>query len=223
MSKRVLCYGDSNTWGYDPYNQPENKLYDVRFEAEVRWTGIVQQLLGEKYHIIEEGLNGRTTVFDDPFNPHCNGLRYLPACLETHEPIDLVVLMLGINDLKPRVCRRAYDIAEGVGKLIDVVYANPRGRYGRQPKVLLISPVAISEGIADTAFSGTFGGAEAREQSLKLAGYLSKIAKQRDCAFLNAAEHARASTDGVHLDAQNHAQLAGAVADKIKEVFFDFR
>ena len=85
--KTILCYGDSNTWGYIPGT-------GNRYPRQVRWTGVLQNLLGEKFHVIEEGLNGRTTVMDDPTRIAKNGLPYLRPCLDSHAPIDLVVLML---------------------------------------------------------------------------------------------------------------------------------
>ena len=98
--RRILCFGDSNTWGYDPAT-------GERFDEQTRWTGVLQAALGGDYTVIEEGLNGRTTVWDDPIEGHKNGHEYLVPCLETHRPLDLVVLMLGTNDLKRRfsLCR----------------------------------------------------------------------------------------------------------------------
>jgi lysophospholipase L1-like esterase len=101
--KTVLCYGDSNTWGSDPET-------GERFAPEVRWPGVLRQALGEGYWVVEEGLNGRTTVRDDPIEgAHKNGRTYLPACLEFHKPIDLVLIMLGTNDLKARFAASASD------------------------------------------------------------------------------------------------------------------
>ena len=113
--KEVLCYGDSNTWGYNPITKE-------RYEKDERWTGVLQNALGNDYHVIEEGLNGRTTVWDDPIEGFKNGKTYLIPCLETHKPLDLVIIMLGTNDLKKRFSLSAYDIAQGAGVLIDVVY-----------------------------------------------------------------------------------------------------
>ena len=105
--KTILCYGDSNTWGYDPSSQQ-------RFGPEERWTGVLQKELGMEYRIIEEGLNGRTTVWDDPIEGFKNGMSYLIPCIESHKPFDLITIMLGTNDLKIRFSVSAYDIAESV-------------------------------------------------------------------------------------------------------------
>ena len=112
--RRILCYGDSNTWGYDA-------AADDRFPEEVRWTGVLQQLLGEGFRVIEEGQPGRTTVWDDPIEEHRNGKTALYSVLESQSPVDLVVLMLGTNDLKPRFSLNAFDIAAGLERLRDWV------------------------------------------------------------------------------------------------------
>ena len=106
MVKKILCYGDSNTWGYNPHTE-------LRYPRAVRWTGVLQRGLGPAYHVIEEGLNGRTTVWDDPIEGYKSGKEYLVPCLETHKPMDLVVIMLGTNDLKHRFSLTAFDIATG--------------------------------------------------------------------------------------------------------------
>ena len=93
---RILCYGDSNTWGYDPAS-------GERFAADIRWTGVLRKVLAsDRFEVIEEGLNGRTTVWDDPIEGQKNGRQYLIPCLESHRPLDLVVILLGTNDLKKR-------------------------------------------------------------------------------------------------------------------------
>ena len=97
--KTILCFGDSNTWGFDP-DATASSPYPIRHAHDVRWTGVLARELGQEFHVIEEGQNGRTTVHEDPIVQHRNGRTYLPPCLESHKPIDLVVLMLGTNDLK---------------------------------------------------------------------------------------------------------------------------
>ena len=112
MKKRVLCYGDSNTWGFNAMNE---NVYGQRFPEEVRWTGRLQTLLGENWTVIEEGLCGRTTVFEDPLREGLNGLQYLGPCLATHNPIDYLILMLGTNDCKARFSALPKNIADGLG------------------------------------------------------------------------------------------------------------
>jgi lysophospholipase L1-like esterase len=110
--RTVLCFGDSNTWGYDPASGD-------RFPPDVRWTGVMARSLGDGYRVIEEGLNGRTTRWDDPIEDGRNGLAYLAPCLESHSPLDMVLIMLGTNDLKRRFNLSASDIAESAGTLTD--------------------------------------------------------------------------------------------------------
>ena len=110
----VLCYGDSNTYGYNPSN-------GFRYPPDVRWTGRLQRLLGEGYHVVEEGCNGRTTVYDDPLEGWKNGIDYLKPCLNSHKPVDIVILMLGSNDLKEVFHASPEDIANGAAELVKVI------------------------------------------------------------------------------------------------------
>src|SRR6056297_2207238 len=119
--KRILCYGDSNTWGYVP-------LTGERYDETVRWTMLLQEKLGGDYKIIEEGLNGRTTVLDDPLEPGRNGLTYLGPCVQSQSPLDLVVLMLGTNDLKRRFSLAPEEIAMGLEKLVLAIAGSGAGR-----------------------------------------------------------------------------------------------
>jgi lysophospholipase L1-like esterase len=133
--KSVLCYGDSNTWGYDPLTQ-------ARFPPEVRWTGVLAGCLGADYRVIEEGLNGRTTRWDDPIETDRNGLAYLRPCIESHQPLDLVVVMLGTNDLKQRFNLSASDIAQSAAGAAEAAYRFANGPEGRRTAVLLVAPPA---------------------------------------------------------------------------------
>ena len=112
--KTVLCYGDSNTYGYNPEN-------GLRYNEDERWTGILKSLLGPGYNIIEEGCNGRTTIYDDPLEGWKNGKDYLKPCLNSHKPIDIIILMLGSNDLKNYFGASSRDIANGAGTLADII------------------------------------------------------------------------------------------------------
>ncbi len=142
--REILVFGDSNTWGYNPHTK-------ARYPEEHRWPCVLQRELGEEYHIIAEGLNGRTTVWDDPLEGGAikNGSRYLPACLQSHMPLDLVIIMLGTNDLKHRFSLTAFDIANGAGVLVELVRASGCGRgegelgVGKAPPVLLIAPPSL--------------------------------------------------------------------------------
>ncbi len=135
--KTILCYGDSNTWGSDPETGD-------RFPEDTRWPGVVRRTLGDGYHVIEEGLPGRTTVREDPIEgEHKNGRAYLRPCLESHRPIDLVTLMLGTNDLKQRFGSSASDIAQGAASLAEMALRSGCGPGGGAPAVLLVAPPPV--------------------------------------------------------------------------------
>ena len=125
--RTVLCFGDSNTWGFEPGTQ-------ARYPRDARWPGVLAAALGAGWHVVEAGLNGRTTVFDDPLGDK-NGLRHLGPVLESAAPVDLVVVMLGTNDLKTRFGASAYEIAEGAGRIADAVRASAAGPAGGAPQV----------------------------------------------------------------------------------------
>src|SRR4051794_11379248 len=139
--RTILCYGDSNTWGCIPLAGPEPGR---RYPPDVRWPGVLRRELGDGWWVVEEGLNGRTTVFDDPLEPHRNGRRLLPPALIAHHPVDLVVLMLGTNDLKHRFNQEAHDIAAGAGVLLDIVRTSAAGPEERAPRALLVCPAPVA-------------------------------------------------------------------------------
>jgi len=205
--KRILCYGDSNTWGYDP-------LTTDRFDEHTRWTRVLGKSLGGAYEVIEEGLNGRTTVWDDPIEGYKSGKDYLIPCLETHRPLDLVIILLGTNDLKLRFGLSTYDIAEGVRVLVGIVQASLAGVNGLSPQVLLLAPpptTMLSE------YADMFAGAE--EKSLKFASYFARIAQEMGCAFLDTGPVIVSSPlDGIHFEAGEHRKLGQAVALKVREL-----
>ena len=205
--KTVLCYGDSNTWGYDPRT-------GGRYPRDTRWPGVLRRALGEGYLVIEEGLNGRTTVWDDPIEGYKNGKSYLIPCLETHRPIDLVVIMLGTNDLKMRFSVSAFDIANGAGVLVDVAQRSATGPGGGPPQVLLVAPPPVAK---LTGFAEMFEGAE--RKSARFAEQYRRVATERRCAFLDASTVIRSSDlDGIHLEAGEHAKLGAAVARKVEAI-----
>ena len=207
----VLCYGDSNTWGCMPVTGLEPPR---RFAAGERWPGVLSRELGAGYGVVEEGLNGRTTVWDDPLEPHRNGRAYLPAALLSHMPLDLVILMLGTNDLKHRFSLSAREVADGAGLVVDDVRASACGPGGDAPAVLLVCPPLL--GPVDR-FADDFEGAA--EKSRGLSERYRAVARGRGCAFLDAGAHVSVSdTDGIHLDADAHARLGSAVAAAVREI-----
>lgn len=205
--KTVLCFGDSNTWGWAPYKR-------ARFSYEERWTGILRKELGEDFIVIEEGLCGRTTVWDDPIEGYKSGKKYLIPCLDTHSPIDLVIILLGTNDLKKRFSLPAMDIAYGVGVLINMVNQSKTGIDGNPPKVLLLAPPPIIE---TGEFACMFE--DGMEKSLKFSECYEKVAIEQKCCFLDTSKIVKSSSiDGIHLEKAEHKKLGIEIAKKVKEI-----
>ncbi len=208
--KTILCYGDSNTWGYNP-------VTGERFSRDERWPGVLRQELGEGYEIIEEGLCGRTTVWDDPIEGYKSGKEYLIPCLETHKPIDLVVIMLGTNDLKGRFSLSALDIANGAGVLADIVQKSDTGPAQESPEVLLLAPPPIAR-LAGTEFEEMFD-EDAESTSRKFSEHYRRVAGECGCEFLDTSEVIVSSeVDAIHLEVSEHQKLGQAVAAAVKKI-----
>ncbi|MGF1694382.1 SGNH/GDSL hydrolase family protein [Vibrio lamellibrachiae] len=204
--KTVLCFGDSNTWGYDP-DQPR------RFSTDERWTMRLQTQISSNYRIIEEGQNSRTTVFEDPFEQGKRGLDYLHPCLESHHP-DLVIIVLGTNDLQTRFNATASDISKGAARLVQIAQQFQHAFMEKPPEVLLVSPPPVLE---VGPFIDSFVGAE--EKSRELAYFYELRAQELGCHFLNAADYIQTSkTEGVHWQREEHAKFADALADIIPTI-----
>lgn len=205
--KTILCYGDSNTWGYRPDTQ-------TRYSRDERWPGVLRNTLGEGYLVIEEGLCGRTTVWDDPIEGYKNGKEYLIPCLETHKPLDLVIIMLGTNDLKKRFSLSAFDIANGASVLVKIVQKSEVGIDGDPPKVLLMAPPPIAK---LTGFAAMFEGAKPKSDLFPQE--YTRVAQETGCAFLDAADVIVSSdVDGIHFDVAEHQELGLAVAARVCEL-----
>ncbi len=205
--KTVLCYGDSNTWGFNPVTQD-------RFPITERWTGVLAHELGAGYRVIEEGLNGRTTLWDDPIEEWRNGKTYLLPCLWSHKPIDLVTLMLGTNDLKERFSVSAYDIAAGAGIIVDLTLRSGAGPNGGSPQVLFMAPPVVAR---LTDYAEMFQDAQAK--SRKFAEHYQRVAKKYGCHFLDTAQIITSSDlDGIHFEMGEHRKLGLAVAARVREI-----
>lgn len=208
--KTVLCFGDSNTHGTVPMRSLGDR---GRFPPEIRWTGILADELGPDWRVIDEGLPGRTTVHPDPVEgAHLAGLPAVPIMVGTHSPLDVVVIMLGTNDLKRRFGVGPADIAASVASLIRTFQAvsNLPGRP--LPRFLVVAPPPILEVGPLTAFFE--GGAE---KSRGLAAYMRKVAEEFGAVFVDAGEHIVSSpVDGIHFDAEEHPKLGRAIAAAVR-------
>ncbi len=208
--KTILCYGDSNTYGL------KSDLL-TRYPRDKRWTGILQKRLGEEFYVIEEGLGGRTTVWDDPLEEHKNGKKYLLPCLDSHKPLDLVILMLGTNDLKKRFSVSSFDVSVGMENLVKAVLKSDAGINFERPEVLLVTPVPIhSVGNRDLDRMLPDGEKKSRE----LAEYYEAIAKRNHIYYLNPEGMVEVNTlDGIHYTEKGHQQMAALIEAKIRRIF----
>ncbi len=206
---RILCYGDSNTWGYISGSDHQ------RYGEKERWTKVLAQKLGENYEIIEEGLNSRTLISNDerPGKEGRNGFKYLLPCLDTHDPIDLVIILLGTNELKKVYHKSMEEIGEIFEEYFVKVILNKKSQVdGRSPKLLIIAPPVVHE---DS--SGKYKGAH--EKSLKANEVYKNIASRNHCYFVQNTE-LKTGIDGVHLTKESHQVLADKLYQMIKEITF---
>lgn len=215
--KTILCFGDSNTHGTSPRDWS-------RFDANTRWPGVMRSELGklsaDGYAVIEEGCGGRTTIWEDPIESpgsgSKNGSAYLRPCLHSHAPIDLVIILLGTNDLKHRFCAGADDIARGAGVLVDICQKSAAGLNNQPPKVLLIAPPPVGP-LKGTPFEEMIAGGE--EKSRLFGKWFRQVASEKGCDFLDAGQIIISSpTEGVHWEASEHVKLGKAVALKVREL-----
>lgn len=210
IMKNIVCYGDSNTYGYNPVN-------GLRYPKNVRWTGKLQEALGEEYVVIEEGCNGRTTVFKDPIDGWKNGLDYLKPCLNTHKPVDMVIMMLGSNDLK-KVYQASSDmIAKGVERLLQEIYDFADTKQNFRPEVILLAPPVIGADIVNVSPACAFD-ESAIARSKELGSLYKELADRYGCFFLNTADCIESSKeDCLHLMPEAHKKLAKVLAKLIND------
>lgn len=204
--KTILCFGDSNTWGYSPN-------LERRYNESERWTMLLQSQLTNEYRVIEEGLNSRTTVFEDPFEAGKKGLDYLLPCLGSHHP-ELVIIMLGTNDLKSRFNVTASDISKGAARLVEVAKSFNPGFMKKTPEILLIAPAHVLE--LDNGKEG-WDGAQAKSE--QFARYYELRAKELGCHFLDASEFIKpCDKEGIHWHAEQHLKLANKLSELIPTI-----
>ena len=217
MKKHILCLGDSNTHGYcaDPADCADG---GIRFNEEERWTQVLQQKLGSDYLVIEEGLSGRTTCFEDPIHEGMSALNYIHPCLKSHEFVDLLVIMLGTNDTKDRFSASAACIGVGMARLVKKAMATEC--WGdKKPNVLVIAPPPIGEGMLSSPVAATMGtGCPAK--SRELAHYYKVQCDLIGCHFLDAGELGCEfnQVDYMHLTKKGHATLAEGLSQLIPQL-----
>jgi len=211
MKKSIVCFGDSNTWGYDAET-------DRRFKDDIRWTGILHTELGDAYRMIEEGLPGRTSVSEDPLFEGLSGISYIYPCLMSHSPLDLVVIMLGTNDTKERFGLTSYNIAQGIVRLALKAKGSGAGPEGKAPEVLVIAPPPIGAEYIHTPIGKPMGSG-CSEKSMELAEHLAALLTGTGIHFVDSRDHVSMNEiDYMHLDPQGHRSMADLVQYHAKRI-----
>lgn len=222
--RRILVFGDSNSWGWMPRPDMEPT---TRYDMATRWPGVLSAKLGDRFEIIEEALSGRTTNLDDPEmdlpadalrGATLNGARVLPALLASHLPLDLVIIMLGTNDLKKRFNRGPADVVSalvGLAQLVKECEGGIRTVYP-SPQVLVIAPPPLG-----TTFHNPDEWAGAHEKSLAVGASLERAITGTKLPVFDAGQSITIDgIDGVHLTAQAHHKLGEAVAQKVRALLY---
>ena len=208
--KNILCFGDSNTYGYNP----ENK---TRYDFDIRWTGRLQKLLGNEYRIIEEGCNSRTTFTDDFILPYKNARDYIVPCLLSHSPLDLVIVCLGTNDLKFRFNLTPLNVRKSMKALINIIRTTDYTTFGKVPEVLLMAPIRIDDEVENKKYANY--NKESAKKSHELAIEYEALAKEINCHFFDAGTVAKPSKiDYVHMMPESHEKLADALYKVVKDI-----
>lgn len=209
--KHILCYGDSNTWGYIAGQ-------GTRYDEHTRWTGVLADELGPEWRVHEDGLNARTTVFDSPYKPFLNGLASLPAALWAQKPIDLLIISLGTNDLKAHTAAQA---ANGVGTLVsyaqamDGLYPSATPVFRNGPRILVVSPILVGEALPRVNPDDELAGAY--DQSLLFPEKFAAMCADRGVDMLDAQKLASpSSVDCVHMTPDGHRALGLAAAEWVR-------
>lgn len=202
--KTVLIYGDSNTHGTGPAAHAQDSW---RHDVDDRWVTICANALGPDVRVIDEGMPGRTTCLDDPINgEHYNGMRVFPAILSSHKPIDLLIIMLGTNDIQHKFGFRAYEVSHALEKYIDVAQTS-----GAVQDILIVSPVPVME---TGTYADSYAGVAVRQ--LGMADAIAAMAHRSGVGFYDAATVAQASPiDGVHFDVSNSRTLGVGIAGAV--------
>ena len=210
---RILCYGDSNTWGYISGSDHQ------RYGIGERWTSILSELLGNKFEIIEEGLNSRTLVSNDirPGKEGKNGYEYLIPCLDTHDPIDLVILMLGTNELKSTYNKSAKEIGEMFEQYFVKTILNRKSQCkDAYPKLLIVTPPVVNEEVDYCKANNKYVGASKKSEELN--NIYKAISEKYNCYFLSN-QGLETGSDGVHLTKESHKRLANMLETEISKLY----
>lgn len=204
--RKILCFGDSNTYGFSPID-------GSRYPDDVHWPGVLNGMLGDKFEVINEGKNGRTVAFDDPYNEGCNGMNDIGPCLDANAPVDLIIVMLGTNDLKVYFEATPQIIADHLREMCQVI------REKSDARILLASPMLLGDQIEFSPLHLEFGRQQV-DYSFELAPQIEKVAREIGAEFIDLAVVAMSSdVDCLHLMPEEHAKIAQAMKDKVYAIF----
>lgn len=208
--KSILCYGDSNTYGL-------RADLTTRYPRNVRWTGLLQQRLGSEYYVIEEGLGGRTTVWDDPVEEYKNGKKYLLPCIDSHKPLDLVIVVLGTNDLKCRFSVTPFDVSVSMENLVKTLLKSDAGLDFNPPEILLVTPVPVRS-VGNYDLDQMLPDMEYRSKALE--PYYKAIAEKYKIHYMNPGTEVEVNdSDGIHYTEKGHSVMASLIESKIRDIF----
>lgn len=210
-SKRILCFGDSNTWGYIPGTKHN------RYSSSVRWPGVLQSLLGDEYEIIEEALNSRGIMKGDnrPGKEGRIAMDYILPCLDSHDPLDYVIVMLGSNELKAEFNLLTQDIGENLRIFIETVSNRNSQFRDIKPKIIILVPPAMDDQTEYCLKGDKYVGAH--NKSIELKTTYAKIAEETGCSVVDVQDELLVGEDGVHMLAESHELLAKAVWNLINK------
>ncbi len=207
--KNIFCYGDSITWGFDPATW-------ARYDHHDRWTSVLQDQLGAEYFVTVNALQGRTTCWEHPFLPFRNGMEPLMMLLEANAPVDLIIIMLGTNDIVSMLNKCAEESASGMLSLIRIIYQSLSGPNGGIPKVMIISPPVIGN---LSGFMSMYYNSR-KDESGKLANYHKTFSEQFGCNFIDSNEFIKTcEPDGLHISRESQKILGTKVAEQVRRIF----
>lgn len=219
----ILCFGDSNTNGCNPKCdirdwKMSGEQPPVRYNRDIRWTGILQKLLGDEYYVIEEGLPGRTFMYEDAILPDRAGKDMIRPCMWTHNPVDLLVVMLGTNDTKSLYGSREYILATGIEEFLKIAKDPAIWDPSIKPNILLVAPPPLGDNIQTSPYYGMFD-EKSVELSKKFPGLYKAIANVNKCHYFDAGLYAESDPgDSIHFSPEGHRKLAEGLEKKIREI-----
>lgn len=215
--KRILCYGDSNTWGYDPVNTDPATGLPARYDENTRWPCVMQNILGKDYYVWEAGLGGRTTVFDDPLMPTRNGIRDFEMVLQTCDPVDCIIFALGTNDMKDMFSASSLIITRAMERLLQVCNAALLQSRSPDAKIVIACPV---KPVADGAGEYWYGfSQQSTQKGEELRQTYAQLAKENGCEYIDMNDFGIPSpADGVHFDPVAHKCLAIEMAQLVQRL-----